>query len=93
MDLLRQNLELHSLALLGYCLMSNHVHLILVPEKVDALGRAGQTAKENQQAGDPPAHPDLVSCCRLTYTVKQNGGCCQAFDARLSGNLNAAGQR
>jgi len=40
MDLLRQNLELDSLALLGYCLMSNHVHLILVPEKVDALGRA-----------------------------------------------------
>jgi putative transposase len=40
MDLLRQNLELHSLALLGYCLISNHVHLILVPEKANALGRA-----------------------------------------------------
>jgi putative transposase len=28
------------MALIGYCLMSNHVHLIVTPGKPDALGRA-----------------------------------------------------
>ena len=40
LDLLRQRIELHSLALVGYCLMSNHVHLIMIPGKVDVMGRA-----------------------------------------------------
>ncbi len=40
LDLLRQSIELHSLALVGYCLMSNHVHLITVPGKVDVMSRA-----------------------------------------------------
>ena len=40
MKLLWQCLEMHQLALLGYCLMSNHVHLLMIPTKADALGRA-----------------------------------------------------
>ena len=40
LDLLRQSIELHSLAVMGYCLMSNHVQLITIPGKVDILGRA-----------------------------------------------------
>ena len=40
LDLLRQSIELHSLALVGYCLMPNHVHLITIPGKVDVMGRA-----------------------------------------------------
>lgn len=40
LDLVRQSIELHSMALVGYCLMSNHVHLIVTPGKPDALGRA-----------------------------------------------------
>jgi putative transposase len=39
LDLLRQSTELHGLALVGYCLMSNHVHLIAIPGKVDVMGR------------------------------------------------------
>ncbi len=39
MELLRESLELHQAALLGYCLMSNHVHLVMIPGKVDALAR------------------------------------------------------
>jgi putative transposase len=35
-----QSIELHSLAVMGYCLMSNHVHLITIPGKVDILERA-----------------------------------------------------
>ncbi len=38
--LLRQYSELHGLGLLGYCLMSNHVHLIAVPHSQDALAQA-----------------------------------------------------
>jgi putative transposase len=38
--LLRQYLSLYELSLLGYCLMSNHVHLVVVPRKADALATA-----------------------------------------------------
>jgi hypothetical protein len=34
MDLLRENLGLHEVLLVGYCLMSNHVHLIVIPGDV-----------------------------------------------------------
>ncbi len=37
LELLRQYSHLYGLSLLGYCLMSNHVHLIAVPRSADAL--------------------------------------------------------
>src|SRR5258708_34546714 len=40
LESLRQYSELHGLALLGYCLMSNHVHLIAVPRGAEALAQA-----------------------------------------------------
>lgn len=40
LDLLRQNCSLYGLSLLGYCLMSNHVHLIATPRKIDSLPSA-----------------------------------------------------
>ena len=40
MDLLRQAVQLHALSLLGYCLMSNHVHLVVIPQKPHALAVA-----------------------------------------------------
>ncbi len=40
LELLRQYSELYRLSLLGYCLMSNHVHLIVVP-RTPGLGRLG----------------------------------------------------
>jgi REP-associated tyrosine transposase len=43
LGLLRQYAELHGLSLLGYCLMSNHVHLIAVPRSADGLA---QTLKQ-----------------------------------------------
>jgi REP-associated tyrosine transposase len=43
LELLRQYSELYRLSLLGYCLMSNHVHLIVVPRTCEALG---QTLKQ-----------------------------------------------
>jgi putative transposase len=38
LSLLRQNIELHGVALVGYCLMSNHVHLVAIPD--DGCGLA-----------------------------------------------------
>ncbi len=35
--LLRDNLQDAQVAILGYCLMSNHVHLVAVPERQDSL--------------------------------------------------------
>jgi putative transposase len=40
LDLLRQGMQLHGVELIGYCLMSNHTHLIAVPTKTDVLARA-----------------------------------------------------
>jgi putative transposase len=39
LELLRHYCELHALVLLGYCLMSNHVHLIAVPRACEALAQ------------------------------------------------------
>jgi putative transposase len=36
-ELLSENLALYEVSLLGYCLMSNHVHLIMIPAKADSL--------------------------------------------------------
>jgi putative transposase len=40
LDLLQQSAELHGIALIGCCLVSNHVHLVAVPWKADVLASA-----------------------------------------------------
>lgn len=41
---LRQKSEQFGLAILGYCLMTNHVHVVAVPRRADSLAKAlGQT--------------------------------------------------
>lgn len=40
LNLLRKYSNLYDLPLLGYCLMSNHVHLVVVPRKADSLAKA-----------------------------------------------------
>jgi putative transposase len=40
LHLLRKYVQLHELSLLGYCLMSNHVHLVIVPRELDTLAKA-----------------------------------------------------
>jgi hypothetical protein len=37
LELLSQYAALHELALAGYCLMSNHVHLVVIPHREDSL--------------------------------------------------------
>jgi putative transposase len=44
LDLLRQAVQLYPLSLIGYCLMSNHVHLIVIPDEADALALAFKRA-------------------------------------------------
>jgi putative transposase len=40
LSLLRENIKLYQVSVLGYCLMSNHVHLIVVPRTTDGLAQA-----------------------------------------------------
>ena len=40
LDLLQQSTERHGIAIIGYCVMSNHVHLVAVPRKADGMARA-----------------------------------------------------
>ena len=37
LDLLRANCRIHALSVIGYCLMSNHVHLIVLPRRPESL--------------------------------------------------------
>ena len=40
LELLREYSALHQLSILGYCLMSNHVHLVVIPQESHALAKA-----------------------------------------------------
>ena len=40
LKLLQENMDVYGVALIGYCLMSNHVHLIAIPTKADGLAEA-----------------------------------------------------
>jgi putative transposase len=40
LELLREYSALHQLSVIGYCLMSNHVHLVVIPQQRDALAKA-----------------------------------------------------
>jgi putative transposase len=40
LNLLKENLERHRVSLIGYCLMSNHVHLVIIPRKADGMAIA-----------------------------------------------------
>ena len=44
LDLLRQSIALYGVEVIGYCLMSNHVHLVAVPQQADVLGLALKNA-------------------------------------------------
>jgi putative transposase len=39
-NLLRQNTELHVVPVIGFCLMSNHVHIVAAPRKATSLALA-----------------------------------------------------
>ena len=40
LKLLRENIELYRVSLIGYCLMSNHIHLIAIPGMADGFALA-----------------------------------------------------
>lgn len=44
LDLVSEYAAKHSLSILGYCLMPNHVHFLAVPENEDSLARVFNTA-------------------------------------------------
>jgi len=56
LDLLRKAVQLHPLSLNGYCLMSNHVHLVVIPHKADALATALKQAHGRYAAYWNAAH-------------------------------------
>ncbi|MGO4211568.1 transposase, partial [Terriglobus sp. YAF25] len=35
--LLQENMQQYKVSLVGYCLMSDHVHLVMVPDEADSL--------------------------------------------------------
>src|SRR6266403_2018243 len=58
LNLLRKYVQPHELSLLGYCLMSNHVHLLAVPRKPEALALSLSTRTDGtRRIGTPPTGP------------------------------------
>src|SRR5271166_4059462 len=60
-DLLQEACRREGVACWAYCLMPNHVHLILTPRTPEALGRAGKahrryfSLRQRADAGDWPS--------------------------------------
>ncbi|MCC6142310.1 MAG: transposase, partial [Candidatus Hydrogenedentes bacterium] len=51
LELLKEHAELFGLEVLGYCLMSNHMHLVAIPAAEDSLAKAvGRTDFRYTQA-------------------------------------------
>jgi Transposase IS200 like len=64
LNLLRKYAQLYALELLGYCLMSNHVHLVVVPRQADSLAQAlkQHTADSTASAGPwDPLGPSVAA--------------------------------
>lgn len=40
LELLRQAVRVQGLSVVGYCLMSNHVHVVAIPPRAEALAEA-----------------------------------------------------
>jgi len=40
LELLKEQAERYALEIIGYCLMSNHVHIVAIPQEEDSLARA-----------------------------------------------------
>ena len=56
LEILGRNVARHGVRVFGYCLMPNHVHLIVVPEREEGLARAlGPTHSEYALATQPRA--------------------------------------
>ena len=56
LELLQRYARLRELSLLGYCLMSNHVHLLVVPRRADSLATALKDAHGRYAAYWNAAH-------------------------------------
>jgi len=48
-NLLRQAAQLCAPSVIGYCLMSNHVHLVVIPRNAAAIAKALDKIAENCQ--------------------------------------------
>jgi putative transposase len=70
-DLIREQSRICGSALLGYCLMTNHVHLVAVPDRADSFSRALQRAhsrytqwfNRRYQRSGHLWHNRFFSCC------------------------------
>ena len=58
LNLLRENIVLYGVALIGYCLMSSHIHLIAIPHKADGE-KQGKARKSRTDGSDPKANPTV----------------------------------
>ncbi len=62
LETLRERSQRHGVTLLGYCLMTNHVHLVAIPERPDSLARAlGGSRRPKREFGSCPRSPPPIS--------------------------------
>ena len=69
-SLLAANARRHGVAILGYCLMSNHVHLVAIPEGEDSLAKAlGRTHGRSPRVCLSPGVPAGVARLAARSTI------------------------
>jgi hypothetical protein len=92
LEFLAEQADQYGLAIEGYCLMSNHVHLVAVPQSEEALAQAvGRTGITGGITGDGPR---FRVDGRVGRGVGWGDGKSFAYcDRRLCPSCDAAGQR
>jgi putative transposase len=73
LDSLRLHACRHGVQLLGYCRMSNHVHLVAAPGRPDGLARVGQPFSllfsQSRYAGDLHGG-EVLECPRVPPAIR-----------------------
>jgi putative transposase len=77
LDLLRQAVHLHALSVIGYGLMSNHVHRVLIPHRSESLALALRALRRSTYAGRPLGPVEFIASLEqltLRRLSAQKGG-------------------
>ena len=75
LDTHRERSQRHGLTLLGYCLMTNHIHLVAIPERPDSLARApGQSHSDRATRVTPNGSIGATAAAGIRGRTGASGG-------------------
>ena len=69
LGLLKKYAELHRVDVLGFCLMTNHVHLVLLPKRADSLAKLLRDVQMRYSQYRHRAHHFLYALAKITLAA------------------------